>query len=168
METHKNGWSRVYLLVHTPTYKCSETHYMSNHTIFIYWKVVLERSTVIAYMQSPLHAQTCMHKLFPLDFCAVQSLGVNVPGLSPRSITFQDFIQTPSMRFQMFLYMFQSVQACQTSKCCGVTCKLHHLAASVSQTRGRLQGKGESRHQRKEGNVNLTICRGGTLKNHSK
>lgn len=113
-------------------------------------------------------AHLCRHKLLPLELCAVQSPGVNVPALSPRAITFQGFIQTTSMRFQRFLCMFQSVQACQTSKCCGGTCKWHHLAASVSQTRGRLQAKGESRPQWNEGDINPAICRGGTFKNHSK
>lgn len=82
---NRNGGGRVYLLAHTPTYKCSgETHYMSNQTVFIYWKVVLERSAVVTQAQSHPHAQMCTHKLFSLDFCAVQSLGVKVPGLSPR------------------------------------------------------------------------------------
>lgn len=38
---HTRTGGVVYLLVHTPTYKRSETLYVSNPTIFIYWEVVL-------------------------------------------------------------------------------------------------------------------------------
>lgn len=137
----------MYSLAHTPThtstYKCRDRHYMSNQTIIIYCQSGPVKIHSTNRASSPAHL--CRHKLHPLELCAVQSPGVNVPALSPRSITFQGFLQATSMRFQRFLCMFQSVQACQTSKCCGGTCKLHHLAASVSQTRGRLQAKGESR-----------------------
>jgi len=128
--------------MHTSTYKCS----MSNHSVFIYWEIAIQRSTAASSLCTDVHAQT----LSPGFSCSLQGW-LDVPGLPHRSITFQDFIQTLSMRFQMFLCMFQSVRACQTSKCCGGTCKLHHLAALVSQTRADCRERENPNLQRKQG-----------------